>query len=254
MRQLTLLSVCCLLLLGHFKAVAAPALTNGDFSAGLASWTTQNSGDGTDTGVVWIVDNPSGSNQLTNNGSSGGPASRVIYQDFVVPASGVSAASFSFDYFADNGSALNSSSFTTFVNSPFGGSNGTRIDIMSPADNVFSGPVLLSLFAPVDGAPVGTALAPVPNTFADAAALAAFLNARAGETLRLRIGNREEDFPWDTGFDNLNIDIVPLAPVPGPGPGPATAIPTIPAYGLALTVLGLLLVAGRRLRTSAKPG
>ncbi|MEE4146127.1 MAG: hypothetical protein V2I26_15095, partial [Halieaceae bacterium] len=233
MRQLTFLSVCCLLLVGHIKAVAAPALTNGDFSAGLTSWTTQNSGDGDDTGVVWIVDNPGGSNQLTNNGVSSGPASRVVYQDFVVPASGVSTASFSFDYFANNGGALNSNSFTTFVNNPFGGNNGTRIDIISPADNVFSGPVLLNLFAPVDGAPVGTELAPLPNTFSDAAALASFLNARAGQTLRLRIGNREEDFPWSTGFDNLNLDIVALAPPPPPAPGPATAIPTLPAYGLA---------------------
>lgn len=32
------------------------------------------------------------------------------------------------------------------------------------------------------------------------------------------------------------------------------SVPTVSAYGLALTVLGLLLVAGRRLRTSAKPG
>lgn len=32
------------------------------------------------------------------------------------------------------------------------------------------------------------------------------------------------------------------------------SVPTVSAYGLALTVLGLLLLAGRRLRTSAKPG
>ena len=31
-----------------------------------------------------------------------------------------------------------------------------------------------------------------------------------------------------------------------------TPVPTISAYGLVLTMLGLMLVAGRRLRTSAK--
>ena len=39
------------------------------------------------------------------------------------------------------------------------------------------------------------------------------------------------------------------APPPGPTPGgQAAQIPTMSAYGLALTILGLLLVAGRRLR------
>ena len=32
----------------------------------------------------------------------------------------------------------------------------------------------------------------------------------------------------------------------------ATPVPTLPAYGLVLTVLGLLVLAGRRLRASAK--
>lgn len=36
---------------------------------------------------------------------------------------------------------------------------------------------------------------------------------------------------------------------PAPAPGPAAPIPTMSAYGLVLTMLGLLLVASRRLRT-----
>lgn len=35
-------------------------------------------------------------------------------------------------------------------------------------------------------------------------------------------------------------------------PAPATPVPTMTAYGLVLTILGLLVVAGRRLRVSAK--
>jgi hypothetical protein len=41
-------------------------------------------------------------------------------------------------------------------------------------------------------------------------------------------------------------------PPPGAPPGGATQIPTLSAYGLVLTALGLLLVAARRLRKSAK--
>jgi hypothetical protein len=41
-------------------------------------------------------------------------------------------------------------------------------------------------------------------------------------------------------------------PAPPPPPASATPVPTISAYGLVLTILGLLIVAGRRLRASAK--
>jgi spore coat protein U-like protein len=48
----------------------------------------------------------------------------------------------------------------------------------------------------------------------------------------------------------------PLPPPPPPTPptpGPAAPIPTMSAYGLGLTVLGVFVVAVRRLRTLAKP-
>ena len=47
-------------------------------------------------------------------------------------------------------------------------------------------------------------------------------------------------------------DSAPPGPTPGPGPGSAAHIPTMSAYGLALTVLGLLVVAGRRFRQTGK--
>lgn len=54
-------------------------------------------------------------------------------------------------------------------------------------------------------------------------------------------------------FDILNADSSSGPPVVPPGTGaPANAIPTMSAYGLVLTMLGLLLVAGRRLRASAR--
>jgi len=52
---------------------------------------------------------------------------------------------------------------------------------------------------------------------------------------------------WGSGVDADSLTLnVPAASAT------ATAVPTLPVYGLALTMLGLLLVAGRRLRTSAK--
>ena len=45
----------------------------------------------------------------------------------------------------------------------------------------------------------------------------------------------------------------PAPPPPPPPPGPAAPIPTMSAYGLGLTVLGVFVVAVRRLRTLAKP-
>lgn len=243
MKRLFFLSTSVILLLTHLEAGAVPVLTNGDFSGGLTGWTTQNSGDGTDTSVIWTIEDPSGSDQLTNNGSSGGPASRVVYQDFVVPATGAGSASFSFDYYANNDTPLTSDSFTTFTNNPFGGDNGTRIDILSPADDVFTGAVLFSFFAPTDGAPVGLPTALVSNTYADAAALASFLDSQAGNTLRLRIGNREEDFPWDTGFDNINLDIVAAEPSEPPKPVPTMSIWSI---GILSGMIGLLGMYHRR--------
>lgn len=225
------IALCLFVGVGELKA--APALTNGDFTAGLSGWTTQNSGDGADATVVWIIDNPSGTDQITNNGSSGGPASRVIYQDFIVPATGVTTASFSFDYFASAPpAALNSDTFTTFDNNPGGGNNGTRIDIIDPASNVFTGAVLFNLFAPTDASAVGLPTALVSNTFADVAGLTAFLNANAGNTLRIRIGNREETFPSNTGFDNLNLDISSTT----------TAIPTLSEWALIFLTISLGLV------------
>lgn len=55
-------------------------------------------------------------------------------------------------------------------------------------------------------------------------------------TAGLRSGNGEIQITYDEGA--------------APAPAPATAIPAMSAYGLALTVLGLVLVAVRRLRVS----
>ena len=50
----------------------------------------------------------------------------------------------------------------------------------------------------------------------------------------------------------VTTPVGPAPPSPYIPPGPAAPIPTLSAYGLGLTVLGVFVVAVRRLRTSAK--
>jgi hypothetical protein len=56
----------------------------------------------------------------------------------------------------------------------------------------------------------------------------------------------------DSVVASMPVVTTPVGP-PAPPPGPAAPIPTMSAYGLGLTVLGVFVVAVRRLRTLAKP-
>lgn len=59
---------------------------------------------------------------------------------------------------------------------------------------------------------------------------------------------------WNAGgFSNTGLRIMGDVGIVPPAPlTPATSVPTMSTYGLILTMLGLLLVAARRLRASAK--
>ena len=67
-------------------------------------------------------------------------------------------------------------------------------------------------------------------------------------SLDLATGQLTEVF--DTGQDLVAFTSAP--PVPAAPPASTTPVPTISAYGLVLTMLGLLLIAGRRLRAVVK--
>ena len=68
----------------------------------------------------------------------------------------------------------------------------------------------------------------------------------AGGGVKMGIANWSNPAPFS---GNCNASV----PTPTPTPTPtATPVPTMTAYGLVLTTLGLLFVAARRLRVSAK--
>lgn len=183
-----------------FAGVAnADLITNGDFSNGLNDWTTINSGVTSDPTTVWMIN---GLDPYANNGFSSGPASRVLYQDFIVPLTGVSNATFRFDFFSENSNPLDSATVNHVQGGDFSGPNIFRIDIVDPLSPVFTTPYMFELFADPGGV-VGSENAMVTQAFADSAALTTFLNAHAGRVLRLRIGVAESTFPWNTGVDNV---------------------------------------------------
>lgn len=217
MRSTFLAFVCgILLVLASGNLSAAALLSNGDFNAGLTDWTTTNSGITSDSTVVFALTSPGGpTDPIASNGISGGPASRVLYQDFFVPIAGVTTASFSFDFFSTNPNPLDSATVNNVQGSDISGPNIFRIDIVDPTEPVFTTPFLFELFVD-EGGIVGAPTDLVTQTFGDPVTLAAFLNANAGNTLRLRIGVAESTFPWSTGVDNVSLMADAVTPIPEP--------------------------------------
>ena len=217
-------------------------ITNGDFSNGFNDWTTQAGPTGVDQTTVW-----EDAGGFAFNDFSGGPSARLFYQDFTVPT-GISAATFSIEYAQDNFNILDPQNLPTIEADPFDANgdgfaqNGFRVDIVDPAGNVFTTPILHELLAPQSDAGV------VPNTLvlqpADPVALTTFLQSQGGNTLRLRFGQVESTFPWSIVIDNIELSVTANAPVP-----------TLSQWGLIL--LGLVFVSFAtvtlwRKRSSAK--
>ena len=219
---------------------AAPLITNGGFDDGFTSWTTANSGLTEDSTTVFVLSSPGGpTDPIATNGSSEGPASRVLYQDFFVPLAGVSNASFSFDFFSDNAQPLDSADVTNIQGGEFEGPNIFRIDIVDPNEPVFTTPFLFALFVD-EGGVVGSDTSLEGQTYGDSEALTLFLNSYAGSTLRLRIGQAESTRPWGTGVDNVSL-AADLEAIPEP-----TSMVLFGLGGIAMIVM-----ASRRKRRTA---
>lgn len=202
---------CSLLFFAPANSEAAVNLiSNGDFSAGFASWTTLNNGLANDTVVTFVPINPGtiGNDPVASNGISLGPATRVLYQDFTVPTVPITDAVFSFDFYSNNPDPLDSATVDNVVGGDFSGPNIFRIDIIDPVGDPFTNLSIFDLFED-GGGMVGSpdslvAQGGVPNP-----SLAAFLDANQGNTLRLRIGNAESTFPWETSVDNISFVSTP---------------------------------------------
>ena len=78
----------------------------------------------------------------------------------------------------------------------------------------------------------------------------AALTALGGQTVNLRFSVYISE-NW-TGGAGMGLDVVSLDITGTDAVVAATPVPTMSAYGLVLTMVGLLVVAARRLRTSAK--
>jgi transcription elongation factor Elf1 len=180
-------------------------ILNGDFANALTNWTVANNPTGgNDTTSTFYVN----SGRLQNVASTG-PSARVAYQDFLVPT-GVYAASFTFLFAQDNGSALDPANVQTIVKDPFdagggGAQNAFRIDIISSTGDVFTNPILFELYAPTASVP--TVNGTMTSVSVSTAALATFFQGRAGQTLRLRIGQVESTFPWTVQVDDVKLTL-----------------------------------------------
>ncbi|MBX6311546.1 MAG: PEP-CTERM sorting domain-containing protein [Isosphaeraceae bacterium] len=235
------------LVLASTQGVQAEQLiSNGSFEMGFSDWTVLNqtgsagnwflqtgttSPDGPPTFTVPAP--PEGSFAAMTAGPSAG--SHVLYQDFVVPVEGITAATFSFERFIGNRNSAgafstpNTLDFNVFPNQQ------ARVDIITTTANPFSvasGDVLLNLFQTMVGDP------PVSGYTLQTNDLTSFLAGRAGQTLRLRFAEVDNQSPFQFGVDSVSLQVTPI-------PEPASLVL------MGLGGLGLL-VYGWRGRKAAK--
>lgn len=227
------------------RGVASGAVTNGGFEtnggAGTSTFTGWTVVDQTGGSGSWFVQTGTGSplNGFTTPAPTegafaamtdqGGPGSHVLYQDVTVPAAG---GTLNFDLFIDNSASdfANPSpatlDFTVSPNQQF------RMDIMNTTAGDFDvgAGVLANVFQTNPGDPL-TNGGYVPVSFN--------LDAFAGQTVRLRFAEVDNQ-----GFFNVGIDSVRIV-------APPVAVPAFGPLGLIALILALALTAGIGLRIRA---
>ncbi len=200
------------------SASAAPLLANGSFESGLTGWTVI---DQADSSGSWFSQTSTSSpvnafpvaapsaGTFAAMTDQGGPGSHVLYQDFLVPT-GVTAADLSFDYFISNQAGFNTPDTLDFDVAP---NQQARVDIITTAADPFSvagADVLFALLAPLANSP--------PDAYQTSTTdLTAFLQAHAGEMLRLRFAEVDNQLFFNMGIDAVDLDVVSTSEVPEPG-------------------------------------
>jgi hypothetical protein len=194
------------------EAASFQLIANPDFTGGLAGWTVVDEAGGTgswfvQTGVVSpilvnsfpVPPPPSAPNAAMTD--QGGPGSHMLYQDFVVPTD-IAVAIIQFDYFVNNQDAFITGSDLSYTSGP---NQQARVDIIDPSADPFTTTVLLHLFQ---------ATANTQTYLTSNQDITAFLQAHAGQTLRLRFAEVDNQFFFNFGIDNVLIngrtaDVVP---------------------------------------------
>lgn len=212
LRCMTGVVLCVVLSGAGSQAGAAPLIVNGDFEAGggsLAGWTVLDQVGGSGSWFLqsgggsplndFAVPVPPGPTHAAMT-DQGGPGSHVLYQDFVVPT-GVSAATLTFDVFISN----QAGEFSSPESLDFGvtPNQQARVDIITTTADPFSvagADVLLNLFQTQPGDPSVSGYTPF------SADLSAFLAGWAGQTLRLRFAEVDNQFFFNFGVDRVSLE------------------------------------------------
>jgi hypothetical protein len=186
---------------------AVELITDGGFEAGGLGWSVINNGNGqwfvlTGTtapiSLFTIPAPPEGTFQAVVD--QGGPGSHILYQDVTIPAGSTATLNFILWY---------SNQATGFANPPSLDPNVIpnqqfRVDILDPnaaPDDMGAG-ILQSVFVTVVNSPNVISYTPI----------SANLDAFAGQTIRLRFAEVDNQFFFTVGVDAVSIQAEPIVP------------------------------------------
>lgn len=244
-------------------AQGAALVSNGSFESGLASWTRvdQLGSEGTfslQTGSASPLNGipvpPPTDGTFAAMTDSTGPGSHVLYQDIFITA-GLGQATLSFDLYIGNRATNVLTNTPLFANATGAGLNyltlGTnpnqqaRVDILRASADPFSvaaGDVLGTYYQTNPGDGVVEAY----QSFSFD--ISALLNANAGQTLRLRFAEVDNQDIFNFGVDNVSL-VTAAVPEPGSLALSLAALAALVALGCSRRPRRLL--AGALIATSA---
>lgn len=199
-----------------------------DQVGGSGSWCVQT---GTDSPInsATVPAPPEGS--FTAMSDQTGPGSHVLFQEIDIPAN---ADVLSFQLYIQNSASdfiipdPNTLAYDGDPNQQF------RADLLDPAADVFTvdAGVLASIYQTQPGDPLVSGYSEI--TFD--------ISAFAGQTVLLRFAEVDNQSNFRVGVDNVQILRQPI------GSGGPRNVPTLSTWALLLMTLGLMMVAGGRLR------